>query len=123
MEWGSSYIYDYQNSSEEELSCNELEEGMWLSDSEGEDSPPPIPVPLKPPKSSRPGFLSRMFGRRGQQTQSDPTTNTRFVVVVLLTKPFNDLSFSQCLETLYQTTVMTMIVQIQSKKMNYPSKC
>ena len=37
MEWGSSYVYEYANSSEEELSEGELEEGMWLSDSENED--------------------------------------------------------------------------------------
>lgn len=49
MEWGSSYIYDYQGeSSDEELSVGELEEGMYLSDSDEEEAPslPPSAAPL-----------------------------------------------------------------------------
>ena len=75
MEWGSSYIYDYQHSEEEELSGSELEEGMWLSDSEEEDNEPLPPHPPKanPLKSSRPGFLSRMFGRTKTGKKQTPT--------------------------------------------------
>ena len=77
MDWGSSYIYDYQSSEEEELSCTELEEGMWLSDSEGEDERPPVPLaPIKVQKSSRPGFLKRMFGLGGGSAAS---SQQRFV--------------------------------------------
>lgn len=57
MEWGSSYIYDYQGESEdEELSEGELEEGMYLSDSDDEERPalPPPPPRVKRNQTTKP---------------------------------------------------------------------
>ena len=70
MEWGSSFVYDYVQSSEEELSDGELEEGMWLSDSEGEDDVRPPPPGTT--TSSKPGFFGRFF-RRAQTAKRPPT--------------------------------------------------
>lgn len=69
MDFGSAYIYEYANSSEEELSAGELQEGMWLSDSEGEEESRPPP----PPTAPRQGLLSRLFQRKGT---TKPTRNT-----------------------------------------------
>ena len=68
MDFGSTYIYEYAHSSEEELSATELEEGMWLSDSEEENEPRPLPQPA--PKQ---GLFSRLFKRKGT---SKPIRNT-----------------------------------------------
>lgn len=78
MEWGSSYVYDYQRSSEEELSGSELEEGMWLSLSEGEDDEPPVPaLSSKPPAQAREGgLLKRLFKRKPKPEKG---TSTRYV--------------------------------------------
>ena len=67
MEWGSSFVYDYVQSSEEELSDGELEEGMWLSDSEGEDDVRPPPPGTT--TSSKPG----RFFQRAQTAKRPPT--------------------------------------------------
>ena len=61
MEFGSAYIYGYARSSEEELSEGELEEGMWLSDSDDDIRLPPPPLPTAAPKQ---GLLSRIFTRK-----------------------------------------------------------
>lgn len=66
MEWGSSYVYDYQRSSSEELSGSELEEGMWLSLSEGEEEEPPIPARQSQPQSGE-GLLKRLFKRKPKE--------------------------------------------------------
>lgn len=59
MEWASPYVYE-GHSEEEEVSEGELEEGMWLSDSD-DDEPPQPPPPSRTER--RTGFLGRLFKR------------------------------------------------------------
>ena len=53
MEWGSPYVY-HGSSEEEMLSETELEEGMYLSDSD-EDTSTHVPRPPPPPPPPPPG--------------------------------------------------------------------
>ena len=63
MDFGSSYVYDYNVSEEENISEEDLREGMWISDEEDELTaipPPTLPANFlrraqtgKPPPFSR----------------------------------------------------------------------
>ena len=47
MDFGSSYVYDYNVSEEESISEEDLKEGMWISDDEDESlalPPPTLPA-------------------------------------------------------------------------------
>ena len=51
MDFGSSYVYDYNVSEEENISEEDLEEGMWISDDDDDLLAPPPPT--LPPRGIR----------------------------------------------------------------------
>ena len=71
MDFGSSYVYDYNVSEEENISEEDLKEGMWISDEE--DELVALPPPTLPAKIIRRAKTGKKVGLSRRKDDDDDT--------------------------------------------------